>query len=94
MKCATCSNPITNIHLTAVGQDFCSDVCHLRFWKDEMPNLGGKWITDKSIARVDGLDGEVRKEEYHKICRFVMNNMGDSVFFSRLREKLREEDEE
>lgn len=74
MKCATCGNNIGSTSVSAAGKDFCSDVCHLRFWKDEMPNLGGRWITDEDIVKVEQLSGEDRKNEYARIVQFIMDN--------------------
>ena len=92
--CQTCERETNMVRLSAAGQYFCSDVCHLRFWKDNMPNLGGKWITDRNIAKVGSLEGEERKEEYNRITGFILKNMSDTVIFSRLRRKMQSEDDD
>lgn len=39
-----------------------------------MPNLGGRWITDEDIVKVEQLSGEDRKNEYARIVQFIMDN--------------------
>ncbi len=84
-NCATCRNKITGVHISAAGKDFCSDVCHLRFWKDEMPNLGGRLITDEDISNLDSLVGESRKGEYTRISRFILERFNSTAFMLNLR---------
>lgn len=83
--CAQCKNTIKGNAILAVNRDFCSDVCHLRFWKEEMPNLGGKWITDEALEELSNLDGDERKAYYSKIIVFIMNNFNSTTFISRIR---------
>ncbi len=83
--CAQCKNAITGRSILAVKRDFCSDVCHLRFWKEEMPNLGGQWITDEALGILSRLDGGERKAYYSKIVSFIVDNMNSTSFFSKLK---------
>ncbi|MEK7578501.1 MAG: hypothetical protein AAB456_02175 [Patescibacteria group bacterium] len=85
MECAACKNKITEGSISAVDRDFCSDICHLRFWKDEMPNLGGNFISDEMIEELDKLAGQERKDQYNEINNFVLDHMMDSKFFFKLR---------
>lgn len=74
MNCATCKNKIKNFHISAVDRNFCSHICHLRFWKDEMPNLGGNWISDENLQELERLDGQEREDEYNRIINFISDN--------------------
>jgi hypothetical protein len=74
MKCVRCHNAIGNVRISAAENDFCSEGCHLRFWKEEMPNRGGECITEEDVVRVEMLEGEDRKNEHTKIIQRVMEN--------------------
>ncbi len=80
--CAQCQNIITGRSILAVKRDFCSDVCHLRFWKEEMTILGGQWITNEALGILSKLDGDEREAYYSKIVSFIMDNMNSTSFFS------------
>ena len=86
MKCATCGKQIEDNGISALGgRDFCSDICHLRFWKDEMPNLGGRWIGDENLKELEQLTGQIREDEYNRIVNFIMNNFNNTAFMLQLR---------
>ena len=85
MKCATCGKQIGNGRISAAGQDFCSDICHLRFWKEEIPNLGGRWITGENLKELKRLTGQARQDEYSRIVNLIMDNFDDTYFMLMLR---------
>lgn len=63
MNCAQCSKPIeSSSYISFASRVFCSDVCQLRFHKDELPNLGGEAITDEDIKRLAEASGRERDE--------------------------------
>ena len=84
-QCQNCKNKIGGSHISAVGQVFCSDVCHLRFWREEMPNLGGRWIDEEDIEKIEKLSGEDRKEAYNKLNRFILDNLDTTAFMLNVR---------
>ncbi len=84
MRCTTCGNEIIGYPISAARQYFCSDICHLRFWKDELPNLGGRWISEEDIKRVQKLGEPERKEEYYRISAFILNHLNSSTLMLRL----------
>ena len=83
MKCANCEKEKAII--SAAGKHFCSDVCHLRFWKEEMPNLGGQWIDEEDILMLDKLSGEPRKRAYDKLVMFILNNFENTSLMLRMK---------
>jgi len=83
--CAQCKNTITGRSILVVKRDFCSDICHLRFWKEEMPNLGGQWITDEALEILSKLAGDERKAYYSKIINFIMDNFNSTTLMSKIR---------
>ena len=86
MQCATCGKQIESGGISALGgQDFCSDICHLRFWKEEMPNLGGRWISDEDMQKLEQLQGQEREEFYHKIVSSILDNFDDTYFMLMLK---------
>ncbi len=93
MKCDTCKKDINGNSILAAGKEFCSDVCHLRFLKDEMPNLGGSWISEEMIQELDKLSGTEREEQYGKINSFILDHMMDSPFFFKLRHSDADDDQ-
>ncbi len=50
-----------------------------------MPNLGGRWIDEEDIQRVESLTGEERKEEYYKIIQFIHNNFSMTSLMLQIR---------
>lgn len=85
MRCATCKKDIVGDGISAARRDFCSDVCHLHFWKEEMPNLGGRWISDENIQKLEQLHGQQREEFYNKIVNSILDNFDDTYFMLMLR---------
>lgn len=85
MQCATCYKNIFGKSILAAGEEFCSDVCHLRFLKDEMPNLGGCWISDEMIKELNKQSGQEREDHYKNINNFILEHMMDSPLFFKLR---------
>ena len=84
MNCAFCKKKIMGNSISVTGRDFCSDICHLRFWKDEMPNLGGRWISDENLAELEYLNGQEREDEYNRIVNFIIDNFGITKFMLQL----------
>lgn len=87
MKCAYCKKEITENPILFAGYDFCSDVCQLRFYKEEMPNLGGEFITDEEIKELEQAMDERRDDLYEKISLRNMERFNQSKFMSYLKEK-------
>ena len=87
MKCATCDKEIKDGSISAADRDFCSDICHLHFWKDEMPNLGWNFISDEILQKLEQLTGQNRKDQYNEIVNFILNNFDDTSFMFKLRYK-------
>ena len=85
MNCATCQRKIIGSSISAANRDFCSDICHLRFWKDEMPNLGGRWISDENLQKLEQLQGKEREGLYSKIVTSIMDNFDETYFMLMLR---------
>lgn len=84
MECETCKTEITDGNISAAGKDFCSDICHLRFWKNEIPNLGGRLIDEEDIEKIGKLSGQERKDEYNKLVMFVLNSLDSTAFMLNL----------
>ncbi len=59
--CAMCGEAISGIEIKAFQQSFCSFECHLKYWKEEMPNLGGEFITDEDLEKISKMDEENAK---------------------------------
>lgn len=93
MYCANCKKEVIENYISAAGKEFCSDVCHLRFLKDEMPNLGGVWISEEMIQELDKLSGQERKDQYNEINKFILDHMIDSPFFSKLKHSDSEDED-
>ena len=92
MICAACNNAISGKNISAVGKFFCCKICHLKFWKNEMPNLGGRWITDEDISKIENADEQTADNEYARIVTFIMNNLSSSSVMLNLRYGLPPED--
>lgn len=84
MNCATCNKEAKN-SISAAGHIFCSDVCHLLFWQKEMPNLGGEFISNDDIKKLDSLQGPEREAFYSKIVNFIMDNIQSSKFIQKIK---------
>lgn len=82
--CAQCKITMTGRNIVAVKRDFCSELCHLRFWKEEMPNLGGQWITDGALEILSNLNGEECENYYSKIISYIMNNFDSTPLMSKI----------
>ncbi len=80
MDCENCGNKIVGQSISAAQKDFCSDICHLKFWKEEMPNLGGHWIDNEDIQQLEKLTGQARKDKYNEIVNFIIDNFGLTSF--------------
>lgn len=87
MNCENCGNKIVGQNISAAQKDFCSDICHLKFWKEEMPNLGGRWIEEEDIQKLKKLSGKEREEKYNEIINFIMDNFGLTSFMLNLQYK-------
>ncbi len=85
MKCQTCNNEIKGAYISAVRQVFCSDVCHLQFWREEMPNLGGRWIDEEDIKKISKLSGDERKKAYNKLVCFILDNFDMTALMLKVR---------
>lgn len=83
--CETCKRKIEDEVLLATKKEFCSDVCYLRYWKEEMPNFGGRWITDENIKELEQLTGQARQDKYNQIVSFVLDNFDANYAMLMLR---------
>lgn len=70
-ECAMCGNVIGKFELQAFRTNFCSYACHLQYWKEEMPNLGGDLITDEDLEKINKMD-KVEAGRFHSqvVARF------------------------
>lgn len=93
MKCATCKKEIEDSPISAADRYFCSDICHLRYWKEELPNLGGNWISDEMLEQFDKLKGQERSDQYAKINTFILDHMLDTNLFFKMRMSDPKDDE-
>lgn len=87
MKCTYCKKEIADGPILFAGYDFCSDVCQIRFYKEEMPNLGGEMITDEEIQELEQSSGEKRRDLYEKITLRNMGRFDQSKFMKWINEK-------
>ena len=91
MKCAYCKKEINENPISFADRDFCSDVCQLRFYKEELPNLGGDMIADEEIQELDQSSGDKRRDLYEKITLRNMERFDQSKFMKKLKEKSHNE---
>lgn len=68
-----------------MDKEFCSDVCYLRYWKEERPNFGGNWITDENLKELGQLTGQAREDEYNRIVNFLFDNFDTNYIMLGLR---------
>ena len=87
MKCAYCKKDINENSISFADRDFCSDVCHLRFYKEEMPNLGGDMITNEEIQELERSSKSNRRNLYEKITLRNMERFDQSKFMENLKAK-------
>lgn len=87
MKCVYCKKEISDSPILFAGHDFCSDVCQLRLYKEEMPNLGGEFITDEEIKELEQATGERRSDLYEKISLRNAERFNQSNFMKYIKEK-------
>lgn len=79
-RCDYCDKKIGRTYVLEMSAVLCSDLCHLRYWKENAPAFGGRWITDEDIARVESLKGDKRKAEYKRIINFNYKNVDSTEF--------------
>ena len=85
MNCAWCKKSIqAGEHISGAGYDFCTDVCLLRFYKEELPNFVGHVITDEDIHEIERATGQKRKELYEKITLRMMDGVESSNFMQTI----------
>lgn len=87
MKCTYCKKEIIDSPILFSGYDFYSDVCQLRFYKEEMPNLGGEFITDEEIKELEKATGKGRGDLYEKISLRNTERFNQSNFMKYIKEK-------
>ena len=87
MHCSQCGNKIEHGHIAAANSYFCSTICHLRFWKVELPNLGGEFITDDFLERFVLLNESSKVKEYNKLVKYISDNFESTKFFRLLNDK-------
>lgn len=92
--CETCKRKIEDEVLLATKREFCSEVCYLRYWKEEMPNFGGNWISETMIEELDKLSGQERESQYVEITNFIRDHMMDTNVFFGLRMLEPKDDDE
>ena len=90
MNCSQCGNKIEQGHIAAAHEYFCSQICHLRFWKEQMPSLGGEFITDDFLNSFALLGDKSKEMEYEKIIDYISDNFGSTKFFRLLNDKADE----
>lgn len=83
--CETCKRKIEDEILLATKREFCSDVCYLRYWREERPNFGGRWITDENLKELEQLTGQAREDEYKRIVNFLLDNFDANYVMLMLR---------
>ena len=87
MKCAYCKKEISGNSISFAERDFCSDICQLKFYREEMPNLGGDMINDEEIRELERASGEKRQELYGQITLRNMERFDQSKFMKQLKDK-------
>lgn len=88
IKCAWCKKSINSgNYISGASQIFCSDVCLLRFYKEELPNLVGHVITDEDIQEIEQSTGEKRRELYEKISSRMMEGIDSSKIMQAIKRK-------
>src|SRR6266571_6439006 len=75
MICPTCKKAIHENSIRIFGEDFCSDICHLRFWKEKYPNLGGKGILNEELHKLEQLRGTKRANMYKQILSSIPDRL-------------------
>jgi hypothetical protein len=83
--CENCKKPLGSNPIILKRMKFCSDICHLTFWKNEMPNLGGRLILDTDLEKLDKLHGQERHNFYQKVVDFILNNLETTAFMLNVR---------
>lgn len=87
MHCAWCNNAINSKnYISFASRCFCSDVCQLRFHKQELPTIGcGDAITDDDINAIENASGEERKRLRQKLFLKTSKAFEESDFIEKLR---------
>ena len=87
MNCSWCKKSINkDEYISGGGGVFCSEVCLLRFYKDEFPNLGGDAITESDIRAIEQATGEERSRLHSAVMLKFMNRIGSSNFMQYLKD--------
>lgn len=85
MNCAFCKKSIgSNSYISFANQEFCSDVCQLKFYKEEMPNLGGSAISDEDIVKVERSSGDERRQLIDNIFTRTMSALESGKFMQAI----------
>lgn len=87
MQCSYCKKEISGNSISFADRDFCSDVCQLRFYKEELPNLGGDMITDEEILELEQTSGDKRRDLYEWITLRNMERFDQSKFMTKPKKK-------
>lgn len=74
MRCDYCGQNSGDKTISAANRSFCSDICHLHFWKEEMPGLGGSMISEKTIKGIEQLKGRERQKEYDQVVLSILDS--------------------
>lgn len=91
MNCALCRKSINSkSYISFTNREFCSDICQLKFYKEEIPNLGGSAVTDEDIIKVEQSSGDERRELIEDIFNRTMNAFESGKFIQALKNKAEE----
>jgi hypothetical protein len=93
-KCAWCKKVINpDSFISFVDRGFCSDACQLRFYKEELPNMGGSAITDEDIKNVGLLSGDERRDLIEDIFNRTMEGLESGKIMQGIRDMATTEED-
>jgi len=79
VHCAWCRKPIDpGRYHSGAGELFCSDVCLLRFYKENLSNIVGHVISEEDIKRIEQSTGNKRRELLREIHLRMMGGVETS----------------
>ncbi len=65
--CQTCSEVLGENRTLDDEKKFCSDICHLRYWKSKLSHLGDSFMNHKEIDSLSLLGGSERAASYKEL---------------------------
>jgi hypothetical protein len=84
MICSQCKKTINGTAISFVDEYFCSPLCHIRYWKIELPNLGGDFISNNDLTVLSGLSPLEQKDESNRIIAYILKNFKRAPFIQLL----------